>query len=98
MIKANSLIQQQKKREDNKFITYNKILDIILKKITLASASNSYITTYEMPKFILGLPLYNYKECQNYIMKKLEKEGGFDVELYNEITIVIKWFPKNKNS
>ena len=47
---------------------------IELKKISLASASNFYECNYEIPKFIIGLPLYNLKKCKKFVTKKTKRE------------------------
>ena len=95
MVKANELIIFQKERNDKKKETFEKIFIYIEKKILLASAVNYYYTWYQIPEFLVGLPLYSIKECHSYIEKKL-KSNGFDTEFYEPNIIYIKWFPKQK--
>ena len=91
MVKAEDLVKEQQERENQKKETYKKIFDRIEKKISLASASNFYECNYEIPKFIIGLPLYNLKKCKKFVTKKLI-ENGFKVES-EENVISISWKP-----
>ena len=74
MVKASDLVKQQKERESKKFKTFDKVYDLIEKKICLASSGNHYHTLYQIPEFLIGLPLYSKKDCQAYIVDKLKKK------------------------
>ena len=93
MVKAADLVKEQKERENLKKETYKKIFDRIEKKITLASACNAYECNYEIPKFIIGLPLYSIKKCKKFVIKKL-KENGFKVDSQENL-IFISWKPND---
>jgi len=93
MGKADKLIKEQKKREDKKKETFNKILEKVEKKIILASSANYYFTWYSIPEFIIGLPLYSLKECTDYVIRKIGK-NGFKTEFFEPNILLIKWFPK----
>ena len=95
MVKADKLIKEQKERDDRKKYTFDKIFMKIEKKIVLASSANFYYTWYQIPEFILGLPLYSLKECKEYIEGKL-KNDGFESEFFEPNYLLIKWFPKDK--
>jgi len=92
MVNADKLKKEQKKKDDIKKETFNKILLKIEKKIILASAANYYFTWYTIPEFIIGLPLYSLQECKDYLIKKIHKDG-FTTEFFNPNIILIKWFP-----
>ena len=94
MVKADKLIKEQKKKDNIKKETFNKILLKIEKKIILASAANYYFTWYTIPEFIIGLPLYSLSECKDYIIKEMNK-NGFTIEFFLPNILLIKWFPKN---
>ena len=96
MVKANELIKQQKEREERKKITFEKIYSVIEKKIVLASAGDYYYTWYQIPEFLVGLPMYSVDECQKYIQEKL-KTNGFDTEFFLPNILLIKWFDKTKS-
>lgn len=93
MVKASDLINQQKEREKIKYKTFSKIYEQIDKKINLASSSDYYYVWYEIPKFLIGYPLYNYKECITVVVNKL-KQNGFEIEEFEPTLLLIKWFPK----
>ena len=92
MVKADKLKKEQKKKDEIKKETFNKILSKIEKKIILASAANYYFTWYTIPEFIIGLPLYSLPECREYIIKKMVKDG-FTTEFFQPNILLIKWFP-----
>lgn len=93
MVKADKLIKEQKKREEKKNETFDKIVKKIEKKIILASSANYYFVWYCIPEFIIGLPLYSLMDCKDYIIKKIEK-NGFGTEFFEPNILLIKWFPK----
>jgi hypothetical protein len=93
MVNAEELIKEQKCREDRKYITFNKIYQMVENKIRAASACNNYYAWYQVPEFLVGSPLYSYQECKEYIRKKLTK-SNFEIELYPPNILLIKWFPK----
>ena len=93
MVKADKLIKEQKEREDKKNETFAKILIKIEKKIVNSSISNNYFTWYLIPEFIIGLPLYNLKECISYLEKKIQK-NGFKTILYEPNILYISWIPE----
>jgi hypothetical protein len=93
MVKAQDLINAQQEREKIKFKTFLKIYESIEKKINLASASNFYQVSYEIPEFIIGFPLYDFIEGKKFVIKKLKKDG-FEIKEYDNNIILISWFPK----
>ena len=92
MVKAEDLIKQQKEREDKKKEIFKKILEKIEKKIILASNSNFYECKYEIPEFLMGMPIYSVVDCKKYIKQKLKKNGFKVDNLINNI-ILISWYP-----
>jgi hypothetical protein len=96
MVKACDLIKQQKEREDRKFLTFEKVFKLVEKKIYFASSGNFYTTWYQIPTFLIGLPLYSVDECTKYIIDKLNKNGFETVNIKPDI-IIIKWSPTTKN-
>jgi hypothetical protein len=95
MVKADELVRQQKDREDRKKFTFEKIFTHVEKKINLASQGDYYYTWFQIPEFLVGLPLYSVSECRSYIEEKLKK-NGFDIEYFDPNILLIKWFPKKK--
>lgn len=93
MVKAEELIKQQKEKESKKFLIFDKIYNMIEKKINIASQVNFYFTWYQVPEFLIGMPIYSVEQCQIYVQQKL-KQNGFETEFYMPNIILIKWFPK----
>lgn len=96
MVKANDLIKEQKDRENRKLKTFDKIYVLVEKKIKTASSGDYYYTWYQVPEFLVGLPMYSFTECIKYIEDRLKKDG-FDTEFYKPNILLIKWFPKKSN-
>ena len=90
MVKADEIIKQQKIRENRKNITFDKIYAHIERKIYLASSTNNYFTCYQIPEFLVGLPIYNFTECKEYIKKKLINDG-FNITFYEPNVILVNW-------
>lgn len=95
MVKASDLIKQQKEREDRKFLTFEKVFKLVEKKIYYASSGNFYTTWYQIPTFLIGLPLYSVDDCAKYITNKLNKDG-FETEIVKSDIIIIKWSPPSE--
>lgn len=93
MVKADELIKQQKEREQRRKVTFEKIYSLIEKKIILASSGDLYFTWFEIPEFLVGLPIYSFKDCCDYICAKLKK-NGFESEFFEPNILLIKWFVK----
>jgi hypothetical protein len=93
LIKAEDLIKDQYERNKRKQDTFNKIYKNIENKIKIASIGNNYYTVYEIPEFILGIPLYCTKDAIIYLKKKLV-ENGFYVEHFEPNILLINWLPK----
>ena len=94
MIKAKDLIKDQKARESRKILTFDKIYSRVEKTINSASSGNFFYTWYEIPEFIVGLPLYSLSECISYIQNKLTS-NGFKYELLGKNILIITWLPNN---
>ena len=92
MVKAHELIKIQKEREERKKETFDKIYVHIEKKIITSSNGSYYHTWYQIPEFLVGLPIYSVDECQKYIQIKLHN-NGFKTEFFKPNLIHITWFP-----
>ena len=84
------LAKQQKEQEKNKYKIYDKIYDIIEKKIISSSKYNYYYTIYEVPEFLIGYTLYSFDDCCNYLQNKL-KNNNFTVIFYSPNILFISW-------
>ena len=93
MVKAEDLQNNQKKKEEKKKEIYKKIFYRIEKKIKMASNSNFFYCSYDIPRFLMGSPRYSVEKCVNYILAKLKK-NGFDVKVLENTILFISWYPK----
>ena len=83
-------------REERKYQTFNKILDICYNKIiTTNKTSDDYTCIFEVPRMIFGLPLYNLEDAVRYIMLSLV-DKGFEVHLAIPNKIYISWRPESE--
>jgi len=62
---------------------YNKVLEKIQRKIFKASSSDIFTILYEIPKFIIGEPLYSISKCAEYIAYNLGS-NGFKIKLFDK--------------
>ena len=89
MIKASELVQQQHEKNKLKDKIYNKIYNRIERKIKLTSALNLYECWYDVPEFILNIPLYKLEDCILYLVTLLNK-NEFKINRINNI-LYISW-------
>ena len=85
-------------REDKKYKTFEKILEICYQKIIHTNKTSSeYCCTFICPNMIFGLPLFNLVECIQYLMEKLF-EKGFEVHLAIPNKLFISWKPNSEQN
>jgi len=94
MLKAQDLVKKQSIIENYKIEAYENLYKYVEKKIKTSSISNNYCTWYTIPECLIGYPMYNFEECQKYVIKLLNK-NGFSVETYEPNILYISWFPEN---
>ena len=90
MINVEKLKKEAKKREKLKKECYNKILTLINNKIIIVSKTNNTSTWFEIPLFMLGYPTYELKECSDYLIEKIKK-NGFKISFLNPNILLINW-------
>ena len=90
MVTASELLKQQEKKKRKKEKTFKKIYKNLEKRIIIANSANHNSIWFEIPEFILGIPIYNVKECNNYLQKKLEK-NGFSSKFLNQKYLYVDW-------
>ena len=90
MVKASDLIKEQQTRKKNKEQIFDKIYSRIENKVVKASNNNLFECYYEIPEFILNIPLYNLQDCKLYILHKL-KHNEFNASSFSDNVIYISW-------
>ena len=91
IINVEKLRQHRKEKQKLKLDTYNKILKQCCDKIKLNAKHGHTECWYIVPKFMLGIPLYNINSCCNYMNKELNKMGFTVVEFYEPNLFFISW-------
>lgn len=90
MVNAKDLMKKQNEKKKQKEKTFKKIYKIIEKKIIIANNGDNTSIWFEIPEFLLGVPIYNLIDCKNYLKKKL-KDNNFKVKFYEPNILFIDW-------
>jgi len=99
----NELYTLQNKRNTKRKVAFDRILELIHKRIRNLSTHGAMNTFYEIPGLLYGYPLYDIRECTDYVIETLRK-NGFLVQILpppNFCVIYISWKPEDtkiKNS
>ena len=83
----------KKQQQDLNILTnYNKILVRIHNKIKYVSKNliNENCCWYLMPEVIIGIPMYDYRDCTAYVIEKL-RENKFVVRYTHPNLLFISW-------
>jgi len=84
-------------KENLRISVFQKILEKCHQKIKTAAVNEQYFVLFDVPQYIVGLPLYNLNKCIEYLINQL-KENGFTVEHKVPKLLVVSWFPKNSGT
>ena len=92
MINIDDLYIEKKEKEENKKKIYDNVLKKCHNKIMLTSKMNPYEQWcyFVIPKFIYGIPLYNFNDCLYYIVHNLTK-NGFKINYTHPNLLIISW-------
>ena len=97
-INISKLRSEVQVREDRKYKTFEKILDLCYQKIlSINKTSDECCCTFICPHVVFGLPLFNLMDCIKFIMEKLV-EKDFYVHLALPNHIFISWKSENNES
>jgi len=89
-IYANDLKKISLEKNNKRYKIYDKILEKIVIRIKIIASNSLNNFAYEIPQFIPGLPIYNIKNCAEYIIIKLQ-EHGFNVQYNPPNILFISW-------
>ena len=90
-INISKLRNEVQHREDRKYKTFEKVLDMCYQKILSTNKTSiDCCCTFICPRVIFGLPLFNIIECVKFIMEKLV-DKCFEVHLILQTHIIISW-------
>jgi len=94
-ISLSELYSMKNKKDTIKHNTFNVLIQKCHHKIKNIAQNGGMNIFYEVPHFLLGYPLYNIKDCVEYIIDALKK-NGFLVQTLpypNHNTLYISWKP-----
>jgi len=94
-LNINDLYDTARRKELAKFTIFDSILKKCHNKIKSYSTNHKTECLYEIPGFVLGTPLFNRDELQEYIISSLLK-NGFIVNRHPQYYVYISWDIKNK--
>ena len=95
MIDINDLNKQIDKKDKLKEDVYELILEKCHSRIKMSAASNNLgYCFYIIPKYIYGVPLYDFYACLKYLVVSLDK-NGFDLKYTHPNLLFISWKGKS---
>lgn len=84
------------KKKQNRNNIYENVLEKCHIKIKTAANKEQYECIYDVPQYIVGLPLYNINECIDFMVRQLN-DNGFKVTYHFPKMLYISWFPPSKD-
>lgn len=84
-----------KEKNNAKYTTFDKIIETCHVKIKNTATIGGMNIFYEIPYYVYGKPLYKIKDCIDYVVDSLRKNGLF-VQILpepNPNIIYISWNP-----
>jgi hypothetical protein len=80
------------KKKQYRTNVYESVLEKCHTKIKHAAIKEKYELYYDVPQYIVGLPLFNINQCIDFMIRNLS-DNGFKV-LYNFPKMLhISWYP-----
>jgi hypothetical protein len=96
-LSINELYALQHKKKQMKTVAFDRVIELIHKRIRNVSSYGGLNTFYEVPGLLLGYPLYDIVDCTKYITEALRK-NGFLVQLLpppHFCVIYVSWDPSD---
>ena len=85
------------KKKQNRTYIYENVLEKCNLKIKTAASQEKYECIYDVPKYIVGLPLYNINDCMDFIINQLN-DNGFVVNYHFPKFLHISWYPPKEKT
>jgi len=91
-LNIDELYETKRKSDLHRVGVYSKLLNKVHAKIKLASRQRDHaqFCTFVMPEVLLGYPNYNFTECLQFILDRLEHDG-FTTRYIHPNLIFIGW-------
>lgn len=84
------LYQREEKRDTQRKELYDSIVRKIHHRVETVTQRSETQCLYEVPQFVLGMPLYDPFQCTGYVIQTL-KAQGFHVRYYNPNMLHVNW-------
>jgi len=86
------LYRDMNQKKMKKLTGYDGVLQKCYQRIKIAARVDQMKMFYEVPEFVLGLPIYDIHHCMAYMMHQL-RQHGFIVTYYFPRILYISWDP-----
>tara|TARA_B110000858_G_C17646373_1_gene400587 strand:+ start:217 stop:543 length:327 start_codon:yes stop_codon:yes gene_type:complete len=98
-ISLNTLYEMKNKKDKRKNFIFDEIIEKCHNKIKRIANEGGLNLFYEIPRVIIGKPLYKIDECKDYVITALKKNGLYVRPFTppNQYTIYISWNPSDLN-
>lgn len=87
------LHRQMQQKKVRRFQHFDSILDKVYKRIQSAATIDQVRILYEVPEFVVGIPMFNIHHCIAYLITELRQKEFF-VQYYFPRILYISWDPK----
>lgn len=85
-----NLHEEINRKKERRILHFQRVLQTCHRKIKNASKQEHTRVYFDVPEFVLGLPVFNLSECITYLFTKL-KENGFFVRFIPPKILYISW-------
>lgn len=84
------LYNREKNRDDHRQELYDSIVRKIHHRVETVTMRKETHCLFQVPQFILGMPLYDPFQCTGYVIQTLTAQG-FHVKYYHPNTLFVDW-------
>ena len=95
-LNIDDLYENKNNKQLRRLEQFDEILKKVHTRIKSSAASEKMHCFYQIPEFIIGVPLYNVNELKQYIMNSLKK-NGFNLLYIDPNWLFISWEERKKN-
>ena len=96
-LNINDLYETMYQKNINRYQKFDEILKCIHNRIKLYAKHERTYCFYQIPEFIIGVPLYDINDLQKYLINSLKKDG-FRVLYVEPNWLFINWETIQKKS
>lgn len=94
-IHVDDIHRMRDKRIEREYKAYERMLERVYKRIRLVESVGQSDTIYDVPAFVMGMPVYSQEYAVNYILQNLDR-AGFKCYYMGNAYIFISWGERKK--